>query len=494
MHFTELSDDVIDHILTRIPDFKTYTAAIRASKQFYTVWNRHPKSTLRAVAWNVVGPALPSALRLVRFLSAAVHHGEDASSALKDEALLVHEDIETGHECRLLQHHAQVVQKLEDLFSRRNKDRMSPTSRLSEVESYRFHRAVYRFWLYVAYMKERRNQDDHSDDDNVLLPAQDELLDCAPLLDSFPSDELYEIDRVYSFLQETAQWILHAGLVDMFHGIGGGTLNETVLIYSGPETISVCLETRIMANNNVPLADVLGAPHRFFERPLGHVLEKRQISAAMLDERRPKAIIDSVIGEDDTCDACGAPEGTHLWGTTNWNLLKGYFPPRDMCNCLEANLPHNTVETRPLTAAMAGPVKNFDYNGMMEEMFGLEPDENDTWSKDSWYCLSCVKQLFRRRFRKWLFLWKSRTTGEVQEDCWYGYHCRTQMWKRAHAAKLNVSLGPAACSAAPGWLTIAASHSASLRTNPRRWACNAQLMVIAAYTRSSGTECAVFTP
>lgn len=119
MHFTDLSDDVIDHILTSLPDFDTYSAAIRTSKQIYNTWQKHPKSINREVAWNVAGPALPSALRLVRFIR-MVDQDASAAHALQDEAPVTSDtDIDPGTEGLMLQHHAQIFQHLEDLFSRR---------------------------------------------------------------------------------------------------------------------------------------------------------------------------------------------------------------------------------------------------------------------------------------------------------------------------------------------------------------------------------------
>lgn len=145
-----------------------------------------------------------------------------------------------------------------------------------------------------------------------------------------------------------------------------------------------------------------------------------------------------------------------------------------MCSCLEGNLPRNNTETAPMIAAMCGFDSRFDYAGMMEEMFELKQDEDGIWSNDKWYCLSCVRRLFRQRFRKWLFLWKQQSgwmalisvhlSDAVSDSDWrrprrllvgaqrhgalffshrlhlrYGYNCRTQIWKDYHATRLNVS-------------------------------------------------------
>ncbi len=63
---TLLSDDVLEHILQCLPDFRTLRAAVLVSKRFYETYSEHPKTITRRVAWNVAGPALPQAVRLVR--------------------------------------------------------------------------------------------------------------------------------------------------------------------------------------------------------------------------------------------------------------------------------------------------------------------------------------------------------------------------------------------------------------------------------------------
>lgn len=63
-----LSSDVIDYLLTLLPDAGTLLSTILVSKSFYEVFQARPRSTLTSVATNQIGPELlPSAIRLVRF-------------------------------------------------------------------------------------------------------------------------------------------------------------------------------------------------------------------------------------------------------------------------------------------------------------------------------------------------------------------------------------------------------------------------------------------
>lgn len=62
-----LPDDVIDRVLTFLPDFLSLQAAILSSMQFYGVFRTHPNSIIYAVAFNLVGPSLPQAIRVLRY-------------------------------------------------------------------------------------------------------------------------------------------------------------------------------------------------------------------------------------------------------------------------------------------------------------------------------------------------------------------------------------------------------------------------------------------
>jgi hypothetical protein len=65
---SHLSSDVIDCVLTSLPDFATLFSTILVSKSFYQVFQAHPSSTLISVAATQIGPdALPYAIRLAHF-------------------------------------------------------------------------------------------------------------------------------------------------------------------------------------------------------------------------------------------------------------------------------------------------------------------------------------------------------------------------------------------------------------------------------------------
>ncbi|KAJ7938849.1 hypothetical protein B0H13DRAFT_2301499 [Mycena leptocephala] len=64
-------DDIVGRIMTFCPTFDSLQSATLVSKAFYCVFQTYPKaggfSITRAVAYNIVGPALPQALRVLRY-------------------------------------------------------------------------------------------------------------------------------------------------------------------------------------------------------------------------------------------------------------------------------------------------------------------------------------------------------------------------------------------------------------------------------------------
>lgn len=108
------SADIIDHILTCLPDFKTFLSLVTTTKIFNTTFQARPHSIIRAIAYNEVGHALPQALRLVR-CEAGHFHDADLSD-LPEEKTAMNTPIQPEEACALVKN-AKVAHSLEDLFS-----------------------------------------------------------------------------------------------------------------------------------------------------------------------------------------------------------------------------------------------------------------------------------------------------------------------------------------------------------------------------------------
>ena len=109
----EMPQDILDHILLRMPDFDTLAAALRTSKQFfYNIFQIHPNSIIHAIAWNIVGPALLQATRVACYQNTQELLDPQFESDLPQDRL-------TRNICATLHKNAAIIQKYENLFSLR---------------------------------------------------------------------------------------------------------------------------------------------------------------------------------------------------------------------------------------------------------------------------------------------------------------------------------------------------------------------------------------
>jgi hypothetical protein len=112
------SADIIYDTMTSLPDFQTLLSFMTTSKAFYTMFQYHPQSIIRAVAYNQVGDALPQALRLVRCDEPNYNRFPIRFPNVNDlpEENMMNTPIQP-REARMLAINARVAHALEDLFS-----------------------------------------------------------------------------------------------------------------------------------------------------------------------------------------------------------------------------------------------------------------------------------------------------------------------------------------------------------------------------------------
>ena len=164
------------------------------------------------------------------------------------------------------------------------------------------------------------------------------------------------------------------------------------------------------------------------------------------------------------------------------SLLSGVLTPYERMALLPGLLPRNREETKLLLTHImkSRNQKRIPEKDLFHELVDLEiGDDGDAvqeahqWSKDGWYCLECMKDLYRQRLLDWwrqakvksaylhLLLWCvvancqcRRRAGSRRllvrscaplgsglvptENDRYGYNCRTMTHRPAHALKLNV--------------------------------------------------------
>ncbi|KAF5343213.1 hypothetical protein D9758_013421 [Tetrapyrgos nigripes] len=340
-----LDDDIIDRILQFSPSFPTLQSAILTSKAFYNVFKAHPRSLIRAVAYNIVGPALPQALRAVRYRvpegndkkddsgsetesdSDDEHRDKAPPRSPKNASPSVEDDDEedeetdekiliTPEEIRQLTENAKVVAELQDLLSLRHKNRKFKTSQLTPTESYSFQRAVYRIWLFSRVFHYRKYEEwNDMDRDDIPMEERIKVQQARrKFLRQFFTDELLQISAVVHFLNELTGWAwkVHDNGNDIRQS-SSYLARPTFLIFfrrwtntaeqllaGGPAHLLKCIKDGfanlddIWFEHQVMLED-------YMSHPISGILEERQTKVPETDSAVYKLILDSVDGGNDPC-------------------------------------------------------------------------------------------------------------------------------------------------------------------------------------------------
>ncbi|KAJ7160031.1 hypothetical protein C8R46DRAFT_905708 [Mycena filopes] len=199
-----LDDDIVHRILLFLPDFRALKAVILSSKSLHAVFASHPHTTVKAVASNLVGPALLAALNLVRNTGPTLAQ-DDPWGFGKATAEGTEPGVITPEEARELASNAVVVNTLEDIYSSRHKDRSSQSSILSAVESLRFTRAMYRIMLFQKTFPANNTpffDDSDTDEEEEIKTARKDFFAM------FPTQELREIYIVDNFIGALGPWLV----------------------------------------------------------------------------------------------------------------------------------------------------------------------------------------------------------------------------------------------------------------------------------------------
>ncbi|KAJ7176142.1 hypothetical protein C8R43DRAFT_975072 [Mycena crocata] len=342
-----VNDDIVDRILTFCPTFTTLQSTILVSKDFYRVFQTHPKSITHAVAYNIVGPPLPQALRAIRYPYSHLQNDKGGSSSSdsgsnasagedKDQdgsmdpiamatACPESDDasVLTTEEKHELQNLNRTVTRLEDIYSLRCKNRTSKTSLLTPAESWRFRRAAYRIMLYCKIFSVAQYHDDEIEDLEDLDPDTCEKIyeQRAAVLNQYPTDELFEIFTVAGFMR------------GIFADVDDDEPNILEMVLSTGPAGAVCVW---VDRSFSALDDVLPQGFRerddageeiplfagFFSRAFETIWAARNVKPPLQDPGSSRHILDSVTGANDVCSQCATPSGLKLLSQTNWSRLQ----------------------------------------------------------------------------------------------------------------------------------------------------------------------------
>ncbi|KAJ7249142.1 hypothetical protein B0H12DRAFT_708466 [Mycena haematopus] len=442
-----LDDDIVDRIFTFCPTFGTLQSLMLVSKAFYSIYQTHPKSVTRSVAYNIVGPALPQALRVLRYPYDAPDGGGPGGRQRDDPDTLATDcpeehspSVITATEKEQLQEDSTVITALEDVYSVTQKDRTSRTSVLTADESWRFRRAAYRIMLYCNLFP--ATDSDELDDDGIKHVQRQRTA----VLQEYPTDELLQLYAVVRFFR------------DILEEVCDGELNPSnmvnVLLAMGPNGLKRAWDDRSYGGIAEDLAfdweegDEFPLFAGYFSLPLDNIWTARKVKPPNDEEPATRFILDTIIGANDTCSQCASPGGLALFTQANWH--RAVLNPIEL---LRGRLKQNSTLWTPLTAAVHAHLKDNpdharhhwdDYadNGpWIASVFDVsKTSEWNGWTKDQSYCLPCLTKFLEEHVWRWFLEERINVCiggWSPPENCWYGYNCRTMVHNQTHADKKN---------------------------------------------------------
>ncbi|KAJ7841926.1 hypothetical protein B0H14DRAFT_3693301 [Mycena olivaceomarginata] len=412
-HGLPLDDDIVDRIMTFCSTFGTLKSTILVSKAFYRVFQTRPKSITRAVAYNIFGPALPQALRVVRY----PYHDYTSPS----------DDPMNRKSCRRTR---KLLLALEDVYSVINKDRTSMASILTSDESWRFRRAMYRIMLYC-------NQFPGSgfiqyDDESI----EDIRKQRTAVLSEYSTNELLQLHSAVKFLRRI-----------FFKLSGIDSILIDALLSTGPSGALRGWEARTygvleddidfeLFENDEENPLFVG----YLSLPLENIWTACNITPPKEDEPVSKWILDQINGANDTCSQCSHPGGLNLYTEANWQRF-----PVFLTNLLKGKLRRNPTIAQPFFAATSHLVNADALGPVIGDLFALTAHTApalDGWERTGSYCFACLTKFLEEHLWVWWLEERVMSGWTPPEDCWYGWNCRTQTHKQSHADTKNHLCAP----------------------------------------------------
>jgi len=435
--------DVLNVILSSIPNLRSLSAAVQVSRRMHNVYTLHPRSIRAAVAHNEVGPALVQAQRFL-LADTLLWDQDDPDSdfvgQLPPESTVdsVPSDWTQAH---ALSKRAAQIFEIERFYSRRVKDRSSFTSALSKGESHRLTRALYRLWLYISIftrhwedLRELSVSDgdpDLDNDDEEITPAEWEnratTLRAKQLaflrgMVTEPSGR-HELVKVARFISDSVvNWVARVIPMGMNTPLNLDFLTQVLM---GHRSFSSQGYSLVTWPHTQIASDV-------FDTVFGK-LDGDDEDGSL------GRILDSPA-QDSTCSKCSLLWGQQLYNELNWDLLCGDIMPHELMPLgFKGNLMRNVAEITDIFTFFQP--RNLNLCAMLRGMFSL-PARNDddgggAWAKEDWLCIACIRAFIGRHKMAWWLEIKRAAGKPIPDDCWYGYNCRTQTHSADHAGKLN---------------------------------------------------------
>ncbi|KAK6991766.1 hypothetical protein R3P38DRAFT_2803474 [Favolaschia claudopus] len=380
-----LPNDILDRILQWSPTFQTLLAAICVSKAWYNVFQTHPKSTLRSVATNVVGPALADAVRVLRYAK-----NEDTTSS--DEEF----DAFSKEEFIRLRVNANVVNELEAIFRLNMPDDEDSVMELEENE-------------------------------------RDEIVSRrTAMLDKYSTNELVELNATLTFLRSVA---LSSGGEDgdLDDDDDAIRVNSDMLISPGPASVLEAHQCQEISTLVEQIGDTVWSAGpfslllNFFTAPLQRIWNQRQVDAPSNSDEEMREIL---LDKQEVSPSAAAFQKlnnlafeatvvgaviTHSYAKKqeDWNELH-----LDLRPLLRGKITGNFTDMGVFDDAK--PNKNIPR--MMAELFEVPRTEDKfkDWNKSDALCSTCLNKFVSAHLHIWLLERKLKDGYDALEDCPFG--------------------------------------------------------------------------
>ncbi|KAJ7160039.1 hypothetical protein C8R46DRAFT_1106808 [Mycena filopes] len=434
-----LDDDIMHRILLFLPDFRTLKAVILSSKSLHAVFASHPRSITKAIAFNLVGPALLAALNLARNRGPILPE-DDPWGFGKATAEDTEPGVITPEEARELANNAVVVNTFQDIYSFRHKDRSSQSSTLSAVESLRFTRAMYRIMLFQKTFPANNTpfiDDSDTDEEEEIKTARRDFFAM------FPTQDLREIYTVNNFIGALGPWLVR-NLSGSVKDRGLATCQEYVTIVpaavllqayqdQNPRPIEDHFNIECFPSSNNLLT-------YYIEEPIITVIDDREEESPEGSKSCTQYVLDHVVGEGEPCHQCGSPSGIDLWNEANWEIQDN----------ISVEFLANTMKWMPMKGRLrtnvdAPELVDVRMSDLLRDLFdpaATRIAEFAAWEARDKICTGCIRKFVTEHLHLWVLRRKRQAGESIPADCWYGYNCRTQEHNSEHAKKLNHLCAP----------------------------------------------------
>ncbi|EJD04341.1 uncharacterized protein FOMMEDRAFT_155473 [Fomitiporia mediterranea MF3/22] len=378
--FQSLPLEIREYVLTLVSDYHTLRSAVLSSKCVHNTFLPRRRTIMREVGLNEIGPALPWAFALVRMKYAL----EEAPLQVVVEGLTdtspdsAYWNIDIGgREAKALPIVSAATRRLESFFCLLRKDRTAPTSTLSEVESLRFHRAIYRTWIITVLLGDDMHQ------------LSDIVIKGIKVFTDLCERELAELHEVMLFLGAMFSKIPRSG-TKLFEDFRDANPPLNVV----PDVALASMTGRFSPTRSLSRLPFFNGVNRFkrtaIEQRIGKQIGKKYWRRSILTRYRVETI--------QRCQKCGR-RNAGLFGENNWHLLHRYLEFGLLLNCLPGRIPGNKY--------LAGEIRRLlsrqdSLTFLLCELFDSQNDPEGRWKKSDWLCINCIRNFWKESLLSWI--------------------------------------------------------------------------------------------